>query len=172
LTSVVNKLDLVPGKDYQVVTVSFDHREKFDLAAAKKTSYFGLIEKSIPDSSWKFLTGDSTTIHQLTDAAGFMFKKEGNDFVHPGALILVSPEGKISRYLYGTQYLPFDVKMAIGEASEGRTGPTIIRLLQMCYSYNPEGRTYVFNITRVAGAAILFCAFIFVIVISIKKKSV
>jgi protein SCO1/2 len=87
-------------------------------------------------------------------------------------LIAVSPNGKIARYLYGTKYLPFDVKMSLIEASEGRTGPTIVRLLQMCYSYNPEGRTYVFNVTRVAGVVILLSAAVFVALITVKRKKV
>ncbi len=172
LTSIINKIDLDLGGDYQILTISFNDKEKPELAAAKKQSYTGLIEKSYDETAWKFLTGDSASIYTMTNASGFMFKKEGIDFVHAGALIVISPNGKIARYLYGTQYLPFDVKMAIAEASEGRTGPTIARILQMCYSYNPEGRTYVFNITRIAGAGILFFALVFVIVISIKNKKV
>ena len=172
LTTIVNHLDMTIGKDYQIVTVSFDEREKPDLADAKRSNYFALLNKQIPDESWKFLTGDSATIHQLTDAAGFMFKREGNDFLHAGTIIVVSPEGKIARYLYGTKYLPFDVKMAITEAAENRTGPTIARLLAYCYSYNPEGRKYVFDVTRVSGAVILFFAVVFVVYISVKPKKV
>lgn len=172
LTSVVNKMEMVPGKDYQIVTISFNSSEKSDLAAAKKQSYFGLLKKNVPDSAWRFMTGDSASIYTLTNAAGFMFKRNGNDFIHAGALIILSPEGKIARYLYGTQFLPFDVNMALVEASEGRTGPTIARILQMCYSYNPDGRTYVFNVTRVAGAGILLFAVVFVIIITIKNKKV
>lgn len=170
LTTIVNHLDLTIGKDYQIVTVSFDEREKPELAQAKKMNYLTLVKKQIPDDSWKFLTGDSATIRALTDAAGFMFKREGNDFLHAGAIIAVSPEGKIARYLYGTQYLPFDVKMAIMEASENRSGPTIARLLAYCYTYSPEGRQYVFNVTRVSGAVILFFAVVFVVYISVKPK--
>lgn len=170
LTSVVNTMDFELGKDYQILTISFDAREKSDLAEAKKASYFGLLEKPVPDSAWRFLTGDSTAIYTLTNSAGFMFKREGNDFIHAGALIVISPSGKIARYLYGTKFLPFDVKMALTEASEGKTGPTIAHLLQMCYSYNPEGRTYAFNFLRVAGAGVLFFTVIFVLFLTIKSK--
>lgn len=172
LTSIVNFHEMEIGKEYQIITLSFDEREKPELAGAKKENYLGLLNKKIPDDSWKFLTGDSATIHTLTNAAGFMFKKEGNDFIHAGAIIVVSPEGKIARYLYGTKYLPFDVKMAITEASEGRTGPTITKLLSLCYSYSPDGRKYVFNVTRVAGAFILLFAVVFVVYISVKPKKV
>jgi len=172
LTTIVNHIDLEMGRDFQILTVSFDEREKPELAAAKRENYFGLLKKQIPDDSWKFLTGDSAAIHRLTDAAGFMFKREGNDFLHAGAIIAVSPEGKIARYLYGTQYLPFDVKMAITEASEGRTGPTITKILSYCYSYNPDGRKYVFDVTRVAGAVILLFAVAFVVYLTVKPKKV
>ena len=172
LTTIVNFHEMEIGKEYQIITVSFDEREKPELAGAKKESYMALLNKKIPDGSWKFLTGDSATIHTLTNAAGFMFKREGNDFLHAGTIIAVSPEGKIARYLYGTKYLPFDVKMALTEASEGRTGPTITRLLSYCYSYSPKGRRYVFDVTRVAGAFILLFAAVFVVYISVKPKKV
>ena len=106
----------------------------------------------------------------MTDAAGFYFRRDGNDFIHAGAIIVVSPQGKIARYLNGTKFLPFDVKMALTEASEGRTGPTIAKLVAYCYSYNPEGRTYVFDVTRIAGGMILLFAAVFVVFLSIKTK--
>lgn len=170
LTTIVNFMDMEIGKDYQIVTISFDDREKFDLGAAKKQSYLALLNKKIPYDSWKFLSGDSASIHAVTDAAGFYFRREGNDFIHAGAIIVVSPQGKIARYLNGTKFLPLDVKLAVTEASEGRTGPTIAKLVAYCYSYNPEGRTYVFNVTRIAGGVILLFAVIFVVLISVKTK--
>ncbi|KAB2925815.1 MAG: SCO family protein [Bacteroidetes bacterium] len=172
LTTIVNFMDLEIGKDYQILTVSFDEREKPELAKAKQESYFNLLNRPVPDGAWRWMTGDSASIRTLTDAAGFMFKKEGNDFIHAGTVIAVSPEGKIARYLYGTKYLPFDVKMAVTEAAEGRTGPTITKILSYCYTYNPDGRNYVFNVTRVAGAVILLFAAVFVIYITVKPKKV
>jgi protein SCO1/2 len=172
LTSIVNFMDMEAGKDFQIVTISFDHREKFELAAAKKESYFALLKKDIPADSWRFLTGDSAAISAVTQAAGFNFKRDGNDFIHAGALVVVSPEGKIARYLNGIKYLPFDVKMALTEASTGRSGPTIAKLVAYCYSYNPEGRTYVFNVTRVAGGVILLFAAVFVVYLTMKPKKV
>ena len=172
LTTIVNFHEMEIGKDYQIVTISFDDREKFELAAAKRDNYMALVKKNIPPESWKFLTGDSASISQLTQAAGFNFKRVGNDFIHAGALIIISPEGKIARYLNGTKFLPFDVKMALTEASEGRTGPTITKLLAYCYSYNPEGRTYVFNVTRVMGGMILLFAAVFIVYLTAKPKKV
>jgi len=170
LATIVDHMDMQIGKDYQIVTISFDEREKPDLAAQKKESYMDLLDKKIPDGSWTFMTGDSANIHTLTDAAGFMFKRQGDTFLHSGAVIAISPQGKIARYLYGTQYLPFDVKMALTEASEGRTGPTIAKVLAMCYSYDPAGRKYVFDFTRVAGGIILIFTAVFVVYFSVKPK--
>ncbi|MFA6470202.1 MAG: SCO family protein [Bacteroidota bacterium] len=172
LTSIVNFMDMEIGKDYQIVTISFDEREKFELASAKRDNYFSLLKKQIPDESWKFLSGDSAAIQAVTQAAGFNFKREGNDFIHAGALIVIGHDGKIARYLNGIKYLPFDVKMALTEASTGRTGPTIAKLVAYCYSYNPEGRTYVFNVTRVTGGVILLFAAVFVVYLTVKPKKV
>ncbi len=172
ITTIVNHLDLEIGRDYQIVTVSFDETEKPELAASKKKSYFGLLKKDIPQNSWKFLTGDSVSIRKFTNAAGFMFKRDKGEFLHVGAITILSPEGKVARYLYGTQYLPFDVKMAITEASEGKTGPTIAKLLKLCYAYDPAGQTYTLNVTRISGGVILLLVTIFVIFFIVKPKKV
>jgi len=85
-------------------------------------------------------------------------------------LDLNSPEGKIVRYLYGTDYLPFDFKMAVTEATEGKVVPSISKIVKMCFSFDPEGRRYVLNVTRVAGAGILLLLGIFVVFLNVKKK--
>ena len=102
---------------------------------------------------------------------GFKYKKEGRDFIHAGALIVLGSDGKISRYLRGIEFQPFDLKMAITEASEGRVGPTISKVLLYCFSYDPEGKKYVFNFTKVGGTAFLFLLAIFIAFLTIKKKS-
>ncbi len=170
LSEIVEKMDLEPGRDYQILTLSFDHRETPDLAASKKESYLTMMDRTIDPNSWRFFTGDSQAILAFTDAAGFYFRPEGDDFVHAGALIILSPEGKITRYINGIRYLPFDVKMAVIEASEGKTGPTVARLLKFCYSYDPEAKRYAFDITRVGAVAILFFIGVFVVVFLAKPK--
>ncbi|QQS34586.1 MAG: SCO family protein [Ignavibacteriales bacterium] len=177
ISDVVNNSELVPGKDYRIITLSIDEFETPQIASEKKNTFTALIDKNFPDSSWLFLTGDSLNIKQLADACGFYFKREGKDFVHTGALIFLSPEGKISRYLFpayskskGYGILPFDFKMAVIEASEGKTTPTIAKVLQFCFSYNPEGQTYVLNLTRIFGAGILILVGAFLIFVVIKPK--
>jgi protein SCO1/2 len=168
LAKVVNKLDLELGKDYQILTISFDHREKPELAAEKKETYLDLVGKNVDPKGWRFFTADSVTIQRLTDAAGFYFMRSGNDYVHAGALIITSPEGKITRYINGIQYLPFDVKMAVFEASAGKVSPTIAKILAMCYSYDASSHTYTLNILRIAMVIVVALVGIFVIVFIIK----
>ncbi len=159
IANVMDRTDLIPGKDYQVLTISFDPRESIDLALKKKMNYMGLVnKKEAIDTGWTFYVSDSANIAQLTQAVGFRYKQTGNDFLHSGTLIFLSPDGKITRYLNGTQFLPFEFKMALLETSRGQTGPTINKVLQYCYSYDPKGQTYVLNITRVAGTLIMILA--------------
>ncbi len=170
VSKIVEKMDLELGKDYQILTVGFDHREKPELAAQKKENYLSSINRPVDPNGWRFLTGDSVNIHRITDGAGFYFMRTGNDYVHAGALIIVSPKGTITRYINGIQYLPFDVKMAVIEASNGKVRPTIAKVLQFCYSYDPEARTYTFNVVRVAGVVIMGLVGIFVLVFIVKPK--
>ena len=168
LSEMVEKMDLEPGKDYRILTISFDHEETPDLAAAKKESYLSLMDRAIDPASWRFLTADSATIAQLTDAAGFYFKRDRNDFVHAGALIITSPEGKVTRYINGIHYLPFDIKMALIEASNGKVGPTIAKFLQFCYAYDPDAHSYTLDITRIGILGTLVLVGVFVLVFLVR----
>lgn len=170
IAEVLNKLPLEPGKDYSILTISFDDKDIPAVAAQKKNNYLRAIKKPFPEKAWKFLTGDSVNIKKFTTAVGFKFKKEGNEFLHPASLIILSADGKIIRYLYGITFLPFDLQMALTEASEGRIGPTISKVLFYCFSYDPKGRKYMLNITRVAGSAVLFLVITFFVYLIIKNK--
>ena len=170
LTDVLNRLSAEPGKDYILLALSFDEKEKPDLALQRKKFYLKMIGKPIPEEGWRFLTGGEENIRKLTDAVGFHFEKEGNDFEHPVALIILSPKGKIVRYLYGTEYLPFDIKMGLLEATEERVGPTISKALRFCFSYDPKGRKYVFNTLKVTGTVTLLFALLFIMFLVFKGK--
>lgn len=170
VTKIVSKMDLEPGVDYQLVTISFDHEEKPDLAKDKQENYIAEVERPMPAGSWRFFTGDSSAIASLTDAAGFYFARDGRDWIHAGALIIASPQGKVTRYLFGIKHLPFDVKMAVMEASEGKTGPTIAKVLSFCFTYDPEGKRYAFDVVRVSGVVIVAFAAVFAIVFLRRKK--
>jgi protein SCO1 len=170
LSSVVGKIDLVPGEDFEVVTLSFDHHENSATAKRWKKSYFDGMKNPFPENAWTFLTGDSLNIRKVTDAAGFYFIPNEDKFVHAGVLIAISPKGKISRYVFGLLYNQFDLKMALLEAQAGKTSPTISKVLQYCFSYDPAGRKYTLNVTRIIGSIMLLAAGIFFAVLTIKKK--
>jgi protein SCO1 len=170
LTKMVERMEIELGKDYQIVTISFDHREKPELAAEKRENYISSIAKAVDPNGWRFFTADSSVIQQLTDSAGFYFQRNGNDYVHAGTLIFLSPTGKVTRYILGIQYIPFDVQLAVVEAAEGRVGPTTARLLNFCYSFNPESHSYTMNITRIAGVIIIVLAGLFTFIFLVKPK--
>lgn len=173
LAWVVDRVDLVPGKDFKVVTISIDHEETPVTANNAKENYFGSLKRDFPKDAWNFLVSDSITISRVTKAAGFFFKKYGDEYRHPGGLITISPKGKISRYIFGSQFNQFDVKLALLDAQAGKTSPTVAKLLQFCFSYNPEGRNYTLNITRIIGVLMLAIVggIFFILVFSHKKKN-
>jgi protein SCO1/2 len=159
LAEAMEKTDVIVGEDYQVYTISFSHTEEPPLARKKKRTYQKLVTQGNTAEYWKFFTGDSSNIARLLKDVGFAVKKEGKEYIHPGTLIVLSPNGKITRYLYGSTYfLPFDIKMAVVEAAQGKSGPTINKVLNYCFSYDPAGKKYVFNITKISGSIILFFA--------------
>ena len=167
---VVDRVDLKPKEDFQVVSLSFDPNETPEIAARWKKNYLSSIKRYFPEDAWTFLTGDSASIKKLTDAVGFYYIPEGKDFTHSFALITISPQGKISRYIYGQDYNQFDVKMALIDAESGKTSPTVAKVLQFCFSYDPEGRRYTLNITRIIGTLMLIGVFTLVGVLTFKKK--
>lgn len=170
LADVMNKLKLEAGKDFQVLTISFDPRETIDLGIRKKTNYLNLMSNPEPfRDSWKFFVADSANITRLTDAVGFRYKKTGNDYLHAASICIVSPEGKITRYLNGTYFLPFELTMALTEASKGISAPTVNRVLEFCFAYDPVGQKYVLNMTRVA-APIIFLTAIGLVLILVGKS--
>lgn len=170
VSEVIDKMDMEPGKDFNIVTISFNPREDYIMAQGKKENYLNNMKKKIPAESWKFLTGDSLSIARITDAVGFKYQKQGEDYMHGAVLTILSQDGKIARYLYGTDFLPMDVKLAVIEASEGKSTPGINKLLKICYSYDPAGRKYVLNVTRIAGGGMLILIAGFVLILTLKKK--
>ena len=162
VVDVLNQLPAEPGRDYEVLTVSFDETDTPDSALVQKRKYLGLIHRPFPENSWHFLTGDSATIRQLMDAVGFGYQKGGDGFMHPVALIVLSPKGKVTRYLYGSDFLPMDLKMALVEAGHERSGPAISRVLRFCFRYEPKSRKLVFNTMKVTGTVTLAFALAFI----------
>ncbi|MBK8946790.1 MAG: SCO family protein [Ignavibacteriae bacterium] len=173
LAWVVDRVELEPGKDFQVLTISIDNEETSKIASQSKTDFLSSLKRKFPNDAWTFLVTDSLTISKVTSQAGFYFQKIGDEYRHPGGLITVSPERKISRYIFGSQFNQFDVKMALLDAKAGKTNPTVAKLLQFCFSYDPDGRNYTLNITRIVGIIMLIgVGFFFAYLTIFKKKKI
>jgi protein SCO1/2 len=174
LADVLGKMDLVtPGKDFRVITLSFDDRDTPEIARDKKRNYLKAVGRPFPAADWKFLTGDAVNIKKFTESIGFKFQRDGaHDFSHPVVLVVIAPGGKVVRYLYGTRFLPFEVTMALTEAAQGRVGSTTRKILMYCFSYDPLKKSYVFNILKVTGTVmVLFVVSFFAyLMISTRKK--
>lgn len=163
VAEVVKRTKAEPGRDFQVVTVSFDERDTPEIAATKRSNYLREVERPVDPGAWRFLTGDAAATKAICDAVGFRFKREGDDFIHAGAIIFLSPDGMVTRYMYGTTFLPADFQAAAGEAARNQPTPTITKLLKICFSYDPVGRRYVFSATKTGALVVLGMAVLFVI---------
>ncbi len=168
LAEALNALPLEPGKDFQVLTLSFDPRDTPEIAFQKRVNYLKQMSRPFPPAGWRFLVGEGPATRRVADAVGFRFRAQGEDFIHPGVIVVLSPKGMVTRYIYGASFLPADLQMALGEALRGEAQPTISRtpqpfsnrnsVLLFCFSYDPEKRQYVFSVTRLAGAFVLVLA--------------
>lgn len=169
LLSSMTVLDETAGRDFDVVTVSFDPRETPVLAAAKKQAYLERYKREGAETGWHFLTGDAASIEALTAAAGFRYAwdEATQQFAHASGVVVVTPEGVLSRYFLGIEYSPRDLKFALMESSDGRIGSLVDQVLLYCYHYDPATGTYgliVMNTVRLAGAATVIALMGFVVV--------
>jgi protein SCO1/2 len=158
LASAVGVLSLEPGRDFDVVTISFDPRDNAATAAAKKAAYLERYRHAGAAEGSHFLTADPSSIEQLTKAAGFRYVWDAGtqQFAHPTGIIVVTPDGRLARYLFGIDYGPRDLRLALVEASAGRVGTAVDSLLLYCYHYDPMTGRYGFLVMRalrVAGVA-------------------
>ncbi len=172
LARILPQVGLEPAKDYRVVSVSFDDTDTPELAAQRKRNFLAATEFTYPGDDWVFLSGSTESISRLMDAIGFRYKRLGRDFIHPTVLVVTAPGGKISRYLYGQSFMPFDLTMSLNEAAKGHVSLSLKRVLAYCFTYDAENRRYVFDFMRLAGGIILFGAavFLFVLLWSGRKK--
>lgn len=166
IARVLPQMSLKPDVEYRVLSVSFDETDTPELAAHRKKNYIAAMHNNFPPSGWRFLTGSKESIDRLMDELGYRFTRVDKDFVHPVAIIVTSPEGKIVRYLYGNNFLPFDTTMALTEAAEGKVGISLKRIVSYCFSYDPQGRRYALDIMRVAGFVVLFGVGILFLILS------
>ncbi len=181
LASAMRLVKFDVGNEFDVVTVSFDPRETPEMAAAKKKDYVGRYGRPNAAAGWHFLTGQPQAINALTKAVGFQYQYDAktNQYAHATAIMVLTPQGRISRYFYGVDFPPKDLRMGLVEASQGKIGNAVDAVLLYCYHYDPETGKYgamVANILRLAAAAtILFMgAFLFILWrldLSVTKKT-
>ena len=158
LNGLESSLKLIPmdvGKQFNVVTVSIDPTERPVLAEAKQALYTGLYGRPGVTDGWHFLTGDEQQIRQLANALGFRYAydPDSKQFAHASAIMIATPEGKISRYLYGIQFPSRDLRLGLVEASEGKIGTPVDQVLLFCYHYDPSTGKYGLLISRLIQLA-------------------
>lgn len=154
-------LSFTAGRDYEVVFVSFDARDTPDIAAKKKAAALSQYRRPETVAGWHFLTGKEESVHALTAAANFRyaFDQEHNVFAHASGIMLLTPDGRISRYFYGVEYPSRDVRLGLVDASAGKIGTPIDHLLLFCFQYNPETARYsatILKIVRLGGILTIF----------------
>ena len=170
LASAMRLVKFDVGNEFDVITVSFDPRETPEMAAAKKKDYVARYGRANAAAGWHFLTGQAESINALTNAVGFQYQYDAktNQYAHATAIMVLTPQGRISRYFYGVDFPPKDLRMGLVEASQGKIGNAVDAVLLYCYHYNPETGKYgaiVGNILRLAAAAtiLMLGAFLFIL---------
>jgi len=151
-TEALRAIPWTPGKEYEVVTVSIDPRESFDVSRKKKAIYMGSFDRPAP--GWHFLVDHDGNAKKLAEMAGFHYRYDPRieQYAHPAAIMVLTPEGRMARYLYGVRYSPRDLRFALAEASEGRSTMAIEKILLFCYHYDPKSGAYVLFATNVMRA--------------------
>jgi protein SCO1/2 len=161
----LGKLKLVPGKDYRVLTVSFDDTETPELARSFKKNYLKAIGRAFPEDAWSFLTGSGDDTKRLCDALGISVMKSGHGFIHPEVLIFLAPGGRITRYMqvsrydYGLSYpitfADFELSQAVAEAGEGKVCTVGATVPLYCFAHEPSGQSAFFTIMKITGLVTL-----------------
>jgi protein SCO1 len=161
------------GKQFNVVTVSIDPTERPVLASAKRALYAGLYGRPGAAEGWHFLTGDEPQIKQLANAVGFRYAydPQSKQFAHASAIMMLTAQGKISRYLYGIQYSSRDLRLGLVDASEGKIGTPVDQILLFCYHYDPATGKYSLLISRIIKAAGIFTVLVIGIGIFLLARS-
>src|SRR6202041_3291967 len=172
LTGLASAMRLVKfdvGNEFDVVTVSFDPRETPAMAAAKKIDYVKRYGRANAASGWHFLTGQAESIDALTKAVGFQYQYDprSNQYAHATAIMVLTPQGRISRYFYGVDFPPKDLRMGLVEASQNKIGNAVDQVLLYCYHYDPATGKYGAIVTNIlqlgAGITILILGAMFFI---------
>ena len=179
LVTSLKEIEWSPSQQFEVVTVSINPRETPALAAMKKRSYLNSYGRNGAENGWHFLTGTDDQIHKLASEVGFLYKYDESQkqYAHSAALFVLTPEGKISRYLYGIEFRPQDMRLALLEASSGKIGNVVDRILLFCYRYDAQTKKYSVYLGKVmqaggAGTVLIFGGYLAVFWRSERKRIV
>jgi len=175
LVNALKELPLFPGRDFEVVTVSIDPRETTQLAREKKQHYLDSLGKPGAGEGWRFLTGGKEAIEALAGAVGFgyRFVEEDNQFAHPAAIFVITPEGRISRVLTGVEFDPKTVRLALVEASRGGIGTPLDQFVLFCFHYDASTGRYApaaMRLMQVGGAATVLLLAVVLATLWIREK--
>ncbi|HUH67008.1 MAG TPA: SCO family protein [Syntrophales bacterium] len=180
LSQALPRLAFQAGKDYEVVTVSFDDTDTPKTARDIKKNYIKAAGTGFSEQGWTFLTGKREDIHRLTDAVGFTYRRDDHGFSHPVVLIFVAPDGKITKYFYVTKFeygqsypinfSSFDLNMALTEAAEGKVVTGLKKALLYCFSHEPPGQSKFYNFIAVIGLVTLAAMVSFFIYLQVTTR--
>lgn len=173
--NVVKELSWSPGNQYTIISFSIDPKETPEMAANAKDQYLTALNREGASDGWHFLTGPEESIRKLTDSIGFRYKydEQTGEYLHLASIMMISPQGTITRYLYGAVFREFDLRNALFEAAEGTIGSTIDRILFYCFTYDPSSQSYVpvaMNIMKLGGLATVIFLGIFLSVFWRREK--
>ena len=174
--SGVSDLKWTPGDEYNIITFSIDPEEDSELAASTKDSMITKLGRESARKGWYFLSGKEEAINKLTEAIGFKYRKveEKDQFAHSAAIMFLSPDGTITRYLYGIEFDEFSLRNALYEAADGEVGSAVDRVLLYCYQYDPDSNSYVavaWRIMQLGGFATALILGIFIGLLWLKEKN-
>jgi protein SCO1/2 len=167
LESALQVLAFLPGREFELVTISFDAKEGPALAAQKKRAHLTRLQRTGAEAGWHFLTGRPAAIQAVSRAVGFRYAwdEETHQFAHPAGLVVLTPDGRIARYLFGIEYAPKDLRLALVEAADGKVGGPVDQLLLYCYRYDPVTGRYgpaIMGILRLAAGLTMLALFGFI----------
>ena len=176
LTSALRVLRFDLGREFEVITVSFDPRETPQIAAEKKKQYLERYGRKGAEQGWHFLTGQQDAITALTKSAGFQYEYDAktNQFAHTTAIMVLTPRGKIAQYYYGVEYAPKDLRLGLIEASQNKIGNLVDQVLLYCYHYDPATGRYgavIMRVVRLAGLATILSLGAFVVIMFRRDKA-
>jgi protein SCO1/2 len=175
LESSLKAVSFNPGQDFEVVAFSFDPKDTPETAASKRELYLRRYARPGTANGWHFLTGDAQNIKLLTDALGFHFKYDpsSDQFAHASAVMIATPEGRVSRYFYGVEYAPRDIRLGLVEASKGKIGTPVDQVLLFCFHYDPATGKYgaiAMGTLRIASALFVLIGGAFLVIVIRREK--